>query len=337
MKVAIIGMGNVGTLRAGLVLATPGVQLVAVYDLNSSAVTGDFCRFLVGNISDVWRHEPDCVFICGFTDTLAAYTEEALKRGIHVFCEKPPARSLTELRAVRNSCSVDGPVLKYGFNHRYHYSVMEAKKVLESGELGSILWMRGVYGKAGSIDYHRNWRNFKEVSGGGILLDQGIHMLDLFQYFLGELPRVTAAHVSAMYWDIDCEDNAFLMLESEGQRVMTLHSSATHWHHKFLLEIFCEEGYVTLDGILSSTRSYAPEKLIIGRREFENETFALGKPQEQIIHFERDDSWRLEVKDFFDCVATGCQPKHGNISDAMNVLTMISQAYELGGFLKTSS
>ena len=114
---------------------------------------------------------------------LAEYTVKALNRDIHVFCEKPPARSTKELIEVKKHIeNKPDIVLKYGFNHRYHYSVIEAKKLIDSGELGKMLWLRGVYGKAGGIDYHKNWRNYRKFSGGGILIDQGIHMLDLMLF-----------------------------------------------------------------------------------------------------------------------------------------------------------
>ena len=115
---------------------------------------------------------------------MADFTTKAIKKGLHVFCEKPPAMKLKDLDSVFQAYNSSDKILKYGFNHRYHYSVIEAKKIIDSGKMGKLLWLRGAYGKAGSIDYHKNWRNYKKYSGGGILIDQGIHMLDLIRYFL---------------------------------------------------------------------------------------------------------------------------------------------------------
>ena len=156
-----------------------------------------------------------------------------------------------------------------------------AKKNIETRKLGKIIWFRGVYGKAGSIDFNKNWRNYKNFSGGGILIDQGIHMIDLIRYFAGENLECIHSHISTSFWDIQSEDNAFLLLKSKSGIIASMHSSATQWKHKFLLEICFENGYINLDGILSPTRSYSPEKLIIGRREFEDITFAMGKPKER--------------------------------------------------------
>src|SRR5690606_22970827 len=156
--------------------------------------------------------------------------------------------------------------------------------------------------KAGSIDYDKNWRNYREYSGGGILIDQGIHMLDLMRYFSQQKFKHINSFVTTSYWNIESEDNAFAIMQSDEKITAMLHSSATQWRHKFLLEMCFEEGYINLDGILSGTRSYAPEQLIIGRREFEDITFAMGKPKETTTWFENDDSWELEIDEFVNAI-----------------------------------
>ena len=144
--------------------------------------------------------------------------------------------------------------------------------------MGKLLWMRGVYGKAGSLDFKENWRSYKKYSGGGILMDQGIHMLDLFRYFSRDEFKCIASHVDTMYWDIESEDNAFVLLKSDSGIISSLHSTANQWRHKFLLEMTFENGYINLDGILSETGSYAPETLIVGKKDSENISRSMGKP-----------------------------------------------------------
>ena len=219
-------------------------------------------------------------------------------------------------------------VLKYGFNHRFHYSVMEAKKIINSGALGNLIWMRGVYGKAGSIDFHQNWRNYKKFSGGGILLDQGIHMLDLFRYLADDEFECLSSFLTTSFWDIECEDNAFLTLKSKRNILATLHSSATQWRHKFLLEMAFEEGYLNLDGILSETRSYAPEKLILGKREFEDVTFAMGKPKESITYYENDRSWDFELSEFIDAIRGISPVQNGTSQDALEIMKITDNVYK---------
>jgi predicted dehydrogenase len=223
-------------------------------------------------------------------------------------------------------------ILKYGFNHRYHYSVQEAKKIIESGSMGKLLWLRGVYGKAGSIDYNKNWRNYSKYSGGGILIDQGIHMIDLMRYFSEQNFTRINSFVTTSYWNIESEDNAFAIMQSDHKVTAMLHSSATQWRHKFLLEMCFEEGYINLDGILSGTRSYSPEKLIVGRREFEDITHAMGKPKENTTWFEYDDSWKLEIDEFINSILGNTKLKHGTIDDAYETLKLVESIYENSGF-----
>ena len=331
IKVAIAGFGKIGQIRAKELEKNEHTEIVAVYDVKrpqSLATRIKFCN----SFDDLLSQDIDAVFVCAFNNVLADYTTQALKAGKHVFCEKPPARTSEELKSVIEAEKSTNLILKYGFNHRYHYSVMEAKKIIESGKMGKLLWLRGVYGKAGSIDYDKNWRNYKKYSGGGILMDQGIHMLDLMRYFSGQDFTQISSFVTTSYWNIEAEDNAFAIMQSDEKITAMLHSSATQWRHKFLLEMCFEEGYINLDGMLSSTRSYAPEKLIVGKREFEDITFAMGKPKESIIWFENDDSWKLEIDEFVAAILGKAAIKNGTSTDAYETLRLVERIYENSGF-----
>jgi predicted dehydrogenase len=331
IKVAIAGFGKIGQVRAAELAKNKDTEVVAVFDIKKPEKLDEKIKFCE-SYEDLLSQNIDAVFVCAFNDVLADYTTLALQAGKHVFCEKPPARTSDELKSVIEVEKESNLILKYGFNHRYHYSVMEAKKLVESGSMGKLLWLRGVYGKAGSIDYDKNWRNYKEISGGGILIDQGIHMLDLMRYFSQEDFTHINSFVTTSYWNIESEDNAFAIMQSDNKVTAMLHSSATQWKHKFLLEMCFEEGYVNLDGILSGTRSYAPEKLVVGRREFEDITFAMGKPKENITWFENDDSWELEVTEFVDAILKKDTIKNGTSTDAFETLRLVERIYENSGF-----
>lgn len=330
IKFGIAGFGKIGQIRADEILKRSDTTLVSGYDVNKINYKADFqhCK----SFDELLSTDIDAVFVCAYNNVAAEYTMKALAAGKHVFCEKPPARNTEELKKVLEVESESGKVLKYGFNHRYHYSVMEAKKLIDSGEFGKLLWLRGVYGKAGSIDYHKNWRNYKKISGGGILIDQGIHMLDLMRYFSGQDFNKISSFVTTSYWQIEAEDNAFAIMQSDEKVVAMLHSSATQWRHKFLLEMCFEEGYINLDGILSGTRSYAPEKLVIGRREFEDITFAMGKPQEKTIWFEYDNSWRYEVDEFVNAIKKKGKIVNGTGQDALATFSLVESIYKNSGF-----
>lgn len=331
LRVGIAGYGKIGQLRERAANEFPNCQVVAIYDIELPPLSGNTV-LLCDSFEHLLEQNLDVIFVCAFNNVLADYTIQALQKGIHVFCEKPPAKNTIELKQVIEVERESGRVLKYGFNHRYHYSVIEAKKIIDSGEMGRLLWMRGVYGKAGSIDYDKNWRNFRKLSGGGILIDQGIHMLDLMMYFSKSTFSKVNSFVTTAFWDIEAEDNAFVIMQNDAKVTAMLHSSATQWRHKFLLEMCFEEGYVNLDGILSGTRSYAPEKLVVGRREFEDITHAMGKPKETTTWFEYDDSWKFEVEEFFNSVLGVSKLENGTSTDAYNSLKLVEEIYNHSGF-----
>lgn len=331
LKIGIAGFGKIGQIRALELSKNKHTVLKAIFDINRPSIL-DTNIIFCNSFDELLTQDIDAVFICTFNNVLAEYTTKALKTGKHVFCEKPPARTSEELKSVIETEESTNLILKYGFNHRYHYSVMEAKKIIDSGNMGKLLWLRGVYGKAGSIDYDKNWRNYREYSGGGILIDQGIHMLDLMRYFSNQDFVHINSFITNSYWNIEAEDNAFAIMQSNAKVTAMLHSSATQWKHKFLLEMCFEEGYINLDGILSGTRSYAPEKLIIGRREFEDITFAMGKPKETTTWFENDDSWKLEIDEFINAILGKSTIQNGTSKDAFETLKLVERIYENSGF-----
>ena len=329
IRTGIAGFGKIGKLRFDVLNDHSKFEVTSIFEKNESAeIPKGVSR--VNSFEELLNENIDAVFICAYNDVLADFTIKAIKAGIHVFCEKPPARSVSELLEVKDVYDNSNLVLKYGFNHRYHYSVMEAKRLIDTGDYGKFLYARGVYGKAGSIDYDKNWRNYKKISGGGILIDQGIHMLDLMRYLTADEYLVRHALVKTLFWDIESEDNAFILMEGTKQGVVSIHSSATQWRHKFLLELTFEKGYINLDGILSGTRSYAPESIRHGLRELEDITWAMGKPQEHVVWFENDDSWKQEIDEFYDSIKRGTRTKNGTIEDALNTLKLVEEVYQKG-------
>jgi predicted dehydrogenase len=327
IRVGIAGFGKIGRLRFKHLNEHQGFIVVAILEKNAEVKTPSEI-YRASSFSDLINQSLDAVFICAFNDVLAQYTVEAIKKNIHVFCEKPPARTVDELMNVSSKYSESDVVLKYGFNHRYHYNVIEAKRMISDGKFGKLISARGVYGKAGSIDYDKNWRNYKKVSGGGILIDQGIHMLDLLRHLSNDEYMVKHALIKTLFWNIEAEDNAFILLEGEKGAIASIHSSATQWRHKFLLELTFENGYINLDGILSGTRSYAPETIKYGLREFEDITWAMGKPQEHTIWFENDHSWQLEIKEFYNSIQGGQKVENGSIEDAVKTLSLVESVYK---------
>jgi len=334
VKFGIAGYGKMGKIREESILNSSDAKLISIYEISEHS-HNDKGIVLCNSFDELLATDIDAVIVSAYVSVAADYVIRALSRGKHVFCEKPPSMTAKEMEKVIEIEKKMGKVLKYGFNHRFHYSVMEAKKVINDGGMGKMLWMRGAYGKAGSIDFSDNWRNYRKYSGGGILLDQGIHMLDLFRYFADDEFECLSSYLTTSFWDIECEDNAFLTLKSDSDVIATLHSSATQWKHKFLLEMAFENGYINLDGILSSTRSYAPETMIIGKREFKDVTFAMGKPKESITYYEYDKSWDLELEEFIDAINGRSTIKNGTSKDALEIMRLTDFIYKISQIKNT--
>lgn len=268
--------------------------------------------------------EPLDVLFVSLPNYLAAkVTVAALQSKLHVFCEKPPGRTVADVEEVIEvEKKHPGQILKYGFNHRYHESVREALRIINSGELGEVINMRGVYGKSKIIPFSGGWRAERKYSGGGILLDQGIHMVDLMRLFCGEFTEVKS-YVSNRYWKHDVEDNVYALMRDSHGRIAILHSSATQWQHRFSLDIALSEGYLELRGILSGSKSYGEEKLIIGGRD-ESDT---GTAREETLTYLEDNSWRDEINEFADAIVNGSAIHNGTSVDALGTMKLVYRIY----------
>lgn len=327
IKIGIVGYGKIGKLRKNVIEESGKGRVVALCDPladfngleNRYAVTRDFEEFL--------RQDINTVFIASPNNVTSELCVASLEAGKHVFCEKPPGRCLKEVLNIQKA-HAKKPNLKlmFGFNHRYHKSVMNAYNLVKSGRMGRLMWARGLYGKSGGNNFEQEWRSSKETAGGGILLDQGIHMIDLFNMFFGSFNDVKG-FVSNTFWDIPVEDNAFILLKNDKNQYASFHSSSTHWKHIFKLELFLTEGYVVISGFLTSTRSYGRETMITARRQFEDELELVGNPVEEITYFDEDQSWELEVNKFLDAVSKDEKITSSNIDDAVRAMDVVEQVY----------
>ena len=315
-----------GTIRHVVLRDQPDVNGIRIVDPEVDPSAADDAEWI--DREEINWDDTAAAFICTPNNVTADLCVEALEKCGNVFCEKPPGRNWEDFsRIVGTASRLPDHRLVFGFNHRLHPAVQSAKALIGDGGVGDIMYVKGTYGKSGGARYRESWRNDRDISGGGILLDQGIHMLDIFQFFLGELSLVDVV-LRDSFWKCGVEDNAFVLLRSEGGVPAFLHSSATLWKHTFRLEIGCSHGYLACSGFLSRTGSYGREQLVVGRRQFEDETFALGNPREEIIHFDRDDSWRLDVDEFLASIREGRQPTLGTIDDAGMVMAIIRDVYE---------
>ena len=249
-----------------------------------------------------------------------------MKAGKHVFSEKPPAFTANELEDVLILEKKSGCKLMYGFNHRHHGSIIKMKSIIESGELGRVLWMRGRYGKEVDESFFKGWRADAKLSGGGIMLDQGIHMLDLFLHLGGSFDEVHS-FVSNLFWKIPgIEDNVFAILRgSESGVCASLHSTMTQWRYLFSLEIFLERGALVLNGLKTSSGAYGDEELAI-KRNIEHPEEGKFEKEERIV-YHNDTSWESEVSHFLECISDDESIKIGNSSDAHVLMKLLDKIY----------
>jgi predicted dehydrogenase len=329
LTAGIIGYGYMGQIRRRNVDDHPELEVMGICDPDY-----DQTRFKAPafpTFQTLIDARPDIVFVCTPNNITPEATIYALERGCHVFCEKPPGRNLRDIqRIITTEQKYPGRQLIFGFNHRHHPAVTDAKALIDGGSLGRLLWVRGVYGKSGGDNFEKSWRNDPAVGGGGILLDQGIHMLDLFRFFCGDFPEVMGMTTTA-YWDIPVEDNAVVLLRSADNVLAQLHSSATLWKHTFRLEIGLEKGYLTISGLLSKTGSYGRETLLIGRKPGRGEKVAVGNPREEVIYYDNDPSWDIQVQHLVECIRENRPIDDSTSTDALRVMEIIDRVYAQAG------
>lgn len=326
-KFGVVGYGKMGQIRRQTIDARGDCRVTAVCD--PYANLSELANVSVHSTwTDLLEDDLDAIVVSCTNDLIPKIACTALEKGLHVFCEKPPGRTVEDVEHISKTAAAHPNLhLKFGFNHRYHEAVEDALRLIDSGRLGKLLWMRGVYGKAGGPGFAENWRNNPAKSGGGILLDQGIHMLDLFHNFAGEFDEYQSL-VGRQFWDIPVEDNAFALMRNKYGQVAMLHSSATQWRHTFRLEIVMEKGLLSLNGILSSTMTYGKESLTVARNTVDHNGDPLPNPSETINYYDDDHSWSREIDEFVSAIRGDGAITIGTVEDALAAMRAVHSIYK---------
>jgi 1,5-anhydro-D-fructose reductase (1,5-anhydro-D-mannitol-forming) len=325
LRIGIIGFGKMGHIRARAVRESGKGEVVLVHDPEPVAPPPG-ARWASCPEAVLSDPEVEAVFICTPNYLHKPLTIAGLRAGKHVFCEKPPAFTAADVEEIRAVETQSGKCLMYGFNHRHHESIKRMKDVIDSGEMGRILWMRGRYGKEVDKSFFQGWRAKPELAGGGIMLDQGIHMLDLFVYLAGGFDEVQAM-VSNLYWKIEgIEDNVFANFRSSKTGICaSLHSTMTQWRHLFSLEVFLEKGAMVLNGLKTSSGAYGDEDLAIkrNRQQMHRGTF----DTEEHLVYHTDTSWTSETEHFLNAISSDSSLRLGGSADALHVLRLVDAIY----------
>ena len=325
LKVGIAGFGVVGKRRKACIDTHPALEVVAVCDRDLTPADSDGGVQYFSTYQKLLSLDLDVLFVCLSNDMASEVTIAGLKKGLHVFCEKPPGRNVQE---IENVVEVErlhqSQKLMYGFNHRYHDSIVDALTIIKSGKYGKIINMRGVYGKGKLITFNQpTWRTKRDIAGGGVLLDQGIHMIDLFRLFAGDFSEVHS-FISNEFWGHDVEDNAYAIMRSPSGVVAMINSSATQWRHRFNLNINLEKGSLILGGLLTGTKSYGAETLTVVTADPDND---MGDPREQTTLYNQDNSWMSEINLFYDYINNNEKVMNGTSKDALETLRLVYKIY----------
>ena len=323
LKIGIIGYGGMGKTRHRAIDEVGDAEVIAISEPSIGAEYKTIPNLTHEEI--IKNIEIDIIIVSTPNFLNKDLTIKALKAGKHVFCEKPPCFTGKDMEEIIKAEKESEKKLMYGFNHRHHDSIIRMKEIIDSNEYGRILWMRGRYGKSVTSDYFNEWRAKKELAGGGILLDQGIHMLDLFLYLGGDFDKIKA-EISNLYWNLEVEDNAFVILKnSQSGMVANLHSTMTQWRHLFSLEIFLEKGYMVLNGLITSSMSYGEETLSIARNR--SAAPAATWRDEVKMQYLNNNSWRYEIDHFFNAIRKNTPIQIGNSNDALKLMRIIDNIY----------
>jgi predicted dehydrogenase len=325
MRVAVVGCGLIGHKRAR-VLGDSRLVAAADTDLTRARRLAELhtgCDATTDWRTVVTRSDVDLVIVSTTNDGLASVTRPAIEAGKHVLVEKPAARSADELQPLLALAQEHGVTVKVGFNHRFHPAFLRARGLVDEGAIGPLLYIRARYGHGGRLGYDREWRANPTIAGGGELLDQGVHLIDLSRWFLGDFTTVRG-HVATYFWQMPVEDNGFLWLENVQRQVAWLHASCTEWKNLFCFEIFGRDGKLQIDGLGGS---YGVERLSLYKM-----LPAMGPPETTIWEYPGEDtSWSAEFAHLKRCIAERQVPE-GTLDDAVAALEVVQQVYDQNSF-----
>ena len=322
MNYAVIGCGLIGKKR---VLGMPaGSRLVVACDTNLARAE-DLVKLAKGGraVADyqsaVSDPKVEAVFVSTLNSTLAPITLAAVKNGKHVLVEKPAAISVAELEEIEAAARKTGALVRVGYNHRFHPACLKAVELFRSGVLGPMMFLRGRYGQGGRLGYEKEWRADPKLAGGGELIDQGVHLIDLAGIFLGDFTTVEG-HVATYFWKMPVDDNAFLSLRNAAGNTAWLQVSCSEWKNLFSLEIYGRDAKLHWEGLGGS---YGVERLTYYKMLPE-----MGPPETTIWEFPRgDESWKIEMTEFFENIKLKRTPVPG-LKEAKAALAVVEKIYQ---------
>jgi len=322
---AIVGCGLIGRKRA-LHLKTSRLLYTCDLDAGRAAELAKFapgCRSITHYKEALADPAVDAVIVATLNAALAPIALAAVNAGKHVLVEKPGALNAAQLRKIQAAAAAKNVRVRIGYNHRYHPALQKARALIDQGALGPLMFMRARYGHGGRKGYDREWRADPALSGGGELIDQGVHLIDLAGWYFGDFTQIDG-HATTSYWDMKVDDNAFLSLRTAQAQTAWLHVSCSEWKNLFSLEIYGRNAKIAIDGLGGS---YGVERLSLYQMLPE-----MGPPDTTIFEYPRgDDSWAIETNTFIDDIRLGREPSPG-LREGIRVLEVVEEIYRRSGY-----
>jgi predicted dehydrogenase len=328
LSFAIVGCGLIGKKRAAALSQVPGTLLAYACDIDGARATElakvyPGCKTATDFQIALADKTVDAVIVSTVNSFLAPVALAAAEAGKHVLVEKPGALSSRQLRDVQAAAKRGNSHVRIGYNHRFHPALLKAREIVDSGVMGPLMFMRGRYGHGGRKGYDREWRADPKLSGGGELIDQGVHLIDLALSYMGEFQTVEG-HASTLFWDMKVDDNAFLSLRTAGGQTAWLHVSCTEWKNMFSLEIYGRDGKISIDGLGGS---YGTEKLTYYKMLPQ-----MGPPEATAWEFPGGDgSWSAETRAFVEDIKLGRTPSPG-LQEGIRTLEIVETIYRKSGY-----
>lgn len=319
MNVGIIGCGAIGQKRA----ASLGDNVLkAVADVQIEKAVHMATLYENVKIFEDWREliklpEVDIVIVSVTNNWLAPITKATIESGKHVLVEKPGAMNWREMVPLIKMAKEHNVKVKIGYNLRYHPAFLNMVNIVNIYDLGEIMFIRGRYGHGGRIGYDKEWRADPKLSGGGELIDQGVHLIDLSRWLLGEFSKVSGS-IHTYFWNMEVEDNAFMCLENQFGSVAWLQASCTEWKNMFSFEVYFKLAKIHIEGLGGS---YGVERLTLYRMKPE-----MGIPDTIIWEFNEDNSFKKEFEDFVECIKND-KDVRPNLKDGIEILKIVDTIY----------
>jgi predicted dehydrogenase len=325
MNVGIIGCGLIGNKRARALGDSTLVIVADTHRASADRLAAAFpgCVATTDPLDVVRRGDVQLVIIATTNDALAPLALAAVQHGKHVLVEKPAARQASELQPVLDAARHANVLVKVGFNHRFHSAFLKAREIWESGVCGPLMFIRARYGQGGRLGMEKEWRGNAAIAGGGEMLDQGVHLIDLARWFPGEFVEVQG-HIGRFFWQWEVEDNGFALLKTASGQVAWLHASCTEWKNLFSFEIYGRDAKLHIEGLGGS---YGVERLTHYQMLPQ-----MGPPETTSWEYPGEDrSWDREYAHFIACVEAGA-PVLGGLEDALAALKIVDRLYEKASF-----